>query len=187
MNNAKNITGFTLVEVLVAISILSIAILATFGAVSHSMKATNFTEDQVTAYYLADEALEYVRNRRDANAIAHINALATGGSVEWLTGIAQVATDPCFPGKVCYINVPAATADGIKTCASDATSCPVLLYDGNYGLYGYTSGSATPYKRSVEITTINNTEVSVTVTVSWTAQGISKSYKQTLVLRNWAQ
>lgn len=187
MINHKKIAGFTLVEVLVAVSILSIAILATFSAVSHSMRASNFTEDQITAYYLADEALEYIRNRRDSNAIAHISAFATGGSVEWLSGIAQVASDPCFPGKVCYIDVPVATADAIKTCSSDATSCPSLLYDSTYGLYGYTSGTATSYKRSITITPINNTEVSVTVLVSWTAQGISKYYRQTLVLRNWAQ
>jgi type II secretion system protein I len=187
MINYKKRKGFTLVEVLVAISILSIAILATFAAVSHSMRATNFTEDQITAYYLADEALEYIRNRRDSNAIAHINALATGGSVEWLAGVAQVATDPCFPGKVCYVDVPVATIDAIKTCNSGASSCPPLLYNSTHGLYGYTSGVATPYTRSITFTSISNTEMSVTVLVSWTAQGLSKSYRQTLVLRNWAQ
>lgn len=187
MTYLRNKSGFTLVEVLVAISILSLAILATFTAVSNAMRTTNFTEDQITAYYLADEALEYIRNTRDNNAIAHINALSTGGSVAWLSGIAQVATDPCFPGKVCYIDVPLAPSESIKTCSSNAVSCPVLLYNSSNGLYGYTSGVATPYKRSVTITSISSTEVSVVVQVSWTAQGISKDYTQTLVLRNWAQ
>lgn len=177
-------SGFTLVEVLVAVSVLSIAILATFTAVSNSMKVTNFTEDQITAYYLADEALEYIRNRRDGNAIQHVNALATGGSVAWLTNIAQVSGDPCSAGKVCYVDIPANT---IGTCSSTAASCPVLLYNASSGLYGYVSGTATVYKRSITITAINSTEVSVRVQVSWTAQGITKDYTQILVLRNWAE
>lgn len=180
----KHTRGFTLVEVLIAVSILSIAILATFAAVSNSMRATNFTEDQTVAYYLADEALEYIRHRRDSNAIAHINAVASGGSVAWLTGVAQVAGDPCSTGKVCYVDVAANT---ISTCSSTAASCPVLSYNSTSGIYGYTSGTATQYRRSITITTISATEVSVVAQVSWTAQNITKNYTQTLVLRNWAQ
>ncbi len=178
------IYGFTLVEVLVAVSILSISILATFTAVSNAMRATNFTEDQTVAYYLADEALEYIRHKRDSNAIAHISALATGGSVGWLTGVAQVAGDPCSTGKVCYVDVAANT---IATCSSTAASCPSLLYNSTSGIYGYVSGSTTQYKRSITITSISATEVSVVVQVSWTAQSVTKNYTQTLVLRNWAQ
>lgn len=180
-------SGFTLVEVLIAVSILSLSLLATFTAVSNSMRTTNFTEDQIIAYYLADEVLEYIRNKRDSNALAHITAFGGGGSVEWLAGIAQVATDPCFPGKVCYVDVPINPSESIKTCSSDASSCPVLLYNSNNGLYGHTTGTPTPYRRSVTITSISATEVSVRVQVSWTAQGVSKDYTQTLVLRNWAQ
>lgn len=189
MNHTSRTSGFTLVEVLVALAVLSLSILATFTAVSNSLRATNFAEDQIIAYYLADEALEYIRNWRDNNAISHINQLATGGSTHWLTGVARVTPDPCFFGKVCYVDVPASTSNALKTCSSNVTSsCPFVLYNASNGLYGHTSGVATPYKRSITITSItNNTEVSVVVTVLWTTQGVSKSYSQTLVLRNWAQ
>lgn len=184
MTHYQRTLGFTLVEVLVAISILSISILATFTAVSHSMRATNFTEDQITAYYLADEALEYVRYIRDSNAIAHINALATGGSVSWLSGIPQPGGAPCPSSTSCYVDVPNNT---ITSCSSGHASCPVLLYNTTTGLYSYSAGTATQYKRSVSMTSLSATELSVTVQVSWTAQGVSKDYTQTLVLRNWAQ
>lgn len=187
MNHASRTSGFTLVEVLIALAVLSLSILATFTAVSNSLRTTNFAEDQITAYYLADEALEYIRNRRDNNAIDHINQLATGGSVDWLTGVAKVPPDPCSSGKVCYVDVTATTANALKTCSSNAASCPFVLYNSSNGLYGHTSGVTTPYKRSITITSINSTEVAVVVTVSWTAQGVSKNYTQTLVLRNWAQ
>ncbi|MEY4602266.1 MAG: hypothetical protein RL292_207 [Candidatus Parcubacteria bacterium] len=170
--------GFTLVEILVAISILSIAILATFTAVSQSMKATNFSEDQIIAYYLADEALEYLRNKRDSNAIQHIVALGAGSTYGWLTGISA----PC--GTACYVDVPNNT---ITACASNAASCPTVLYDGATGLYQYMSGTGTVYKRSVAMTLINATEASFVVTVSWTAQNVSKNYTQTMVLKNWTE
>ncbi|MHB1316869.1 MAG: type IV pilus modification PilV family protein [Minisyncoccota bacterium] len=180
----KKKLGFTLVEVLVAISILSIAILATFTAVSNSMRATNFTEDQITAYYLADEAIEYIRNKRDSNSIKNIDSAASGGTYPWLSGIAQVAGDPCFPGKVCYVDVPSNT---ITACSSDASSCPFILYNSSFGLYGYSSGSSTPYKVSVTMDNLNSTEVSIIAQVSWSSQGVVKNYTQTLVLRNWAE
>lgn len=181
----KQIQGFTLVEVLIAISILSISILATFTAVSHSMRATNFTEDQIIAFHLADEALEFVRNKRDNNAIRHINALATGGSVLWLDTIPQSGGLPCPASVACYVDVPYGTT--LSLCSSGHASCPVLLYNSTNGLYSYNSGTATQYKRSVSMTLINATELSVTVRVSWVAQGISKDYTQTLVIRDWAQ
>lgn len=183
-NITSHKSGFTLVEILVAISILSIAILATFTAVSQSLKATNFSEDQIIAYHLADEALEYIRNRRDSNAIQHIIALGTGSTYGWLTGISPACS------VACYIDTTVLPANAITACSGNAASCPVLLYgtNGAYnGLYQYTSGTATMYKRSVAMTMINATEASFTVTVSWTAQNISKNYTQTMVLRNWTE
>lgn len=172
-------SGFTLVEILIAISILSISILATFTAVSQAMKSTNFAEDQITAYYLADEALEYIRNQRDVNSIKHIAALGSGGTYSWVTGI----TGAC--GTACYIDPVAASP--IVACPSNAASCPVLLYNPANGLYQYAAGGATIYRRSVTVTTQNATEIVVTVTVSWTSQSVSKSHIQTLVLKNWTQ
>lgn len=176
--------GFTLVEILVAISILSISILATFTAVSTAMRSTSFAEDQIVAYYLADEGLEFIRNTRDSNALRHLVALGSGSTYGWLSGIAQVASDPCYPGKVCYVDVPHNT---ITACSTNAASCPALLYNSSLGVYEYVSGTATQYKRSISVTAISATEASVTVTVSWTAQGISKSYTQMLTLRNWTE
>lgn len=176
--------GFTLVEILIAISILSLSILATFTAVSNSMRATNFSEEQVIAYHLADEALEYIRNKRDTNGIQHVNNLGSGSTFPWMSGIANLSTDPCYPGNVCYVDVPNNT---MTRCTSNALSCPALLYNSNMGVYEYVTGNATVYKRSVSIVLQSATEATVTVSVAWTAQGVSKTYTQTLVLRNWTE
>src|SRR5271154_2355010 len=93
----KQHKAFTLVELLVAISILSLSIIATFSAVSNNLKGINFSQDQITAYYLADEGIEFIRNRRDQNDLQNEHDVSIGaGSVNWLAGIASQPGDPCY-------------------------------------------------------------------------------------------
>jgi prepilin-type N-terminal cleavage/methylation domain-containing protein len=176
-------SGFTLVELLVSISILSIAILATFTAITNNFRSSNFSQDQVIAYYLADEGIEFVRNMRDNNGIKNIQLFGSGGTaVDWLSGIASVSGDPCY-GKSCIVDAPSNT---ISSCTSNTASCPVLRKDSTTGLYGYTaSWTPTQFKRSVDVTVLNSTEAKVSVTVSWTTDGVSKNYVLSEMLKNW--
>ncbi|HEY0220976.1 MAG TPA: prepilin-type N-terminal cleavage/methylation domain-containing protein, partial [Candidatus Paceibacterota bacterium] len=105
INYTKNKKGFTLVESLVAISILSLSILSTFTVVSSSLKSSSLAKEQVIAFYLAQEAMEYIKNVRDNNALASLN----GGANTWLTGLSSAQADPCWYGlggvgqKTCQI------------------------------------------------------------------------------------
>jgi hypothetical protein len=66
----KNKTsGLTMVETLVAISILTIAVIGPLGIIAQALHTSYYTRDQMTAYYLAQEAIEYVRNLRDKQGI----------------------------------------------------------------------------------------------------------------------
>jgi|GEM_PF-5909175 len=60
--------GFTLLETLVAISIIGIALVAATAALQNSLQTSNFVKDQISAYYLAEDAMEYVVALRDAGA-----------------------------------------------------------------------------------------------------------------------
>src|SRR5882724_6625079 len=64
--------GFTLVETMVAISILSLSILATFTAVQLGISKSLYAKDQITAFYLGQEAFEALQNVRDQNGLANI-------------------------------------------------------------------------------------------------------------------
>ena len=181
--------GFTLVELLIAISVLALSILATFSAVSNNVKGQNFAEDQVIAYYLADEGIEYIRNVRDQNGIANIAALGSGGSqVSWLNGIAGQASDPCYPGKTCIVDSPLHT---ITSCNGGASTCPFLNINSTSGLYGYTSGSpwvTTQFTRSITISPVNgslSTEAIVTCTVTWRTNGVTKNYVASEDITEW--
>ncbi len=62
-NKIKN-KGFTLVETLVAISILSLSILAGFTAVQNSLKSSVTAKNQMIAFYLTQDAMEFIKNKR---------------------------------------------------------------------------------------------------------------------------
>ena len=61
----KNQSGFSLVETLVAITILLLVVIGPMTIVTNSTKGTNFSGEQVTASFLAQEGLELAQKARD--------------------------------------------------------------------------------------------------------------------------
>ncbi len=184
MKHLSTKTGFTLVELLIAISILSLSILAAFTAVSNNLKGTNFSQDQVEAYYLADEGIEFIRNLRDENGIKNIQAFgASTTQVSWLAGIADAPSDPCYGSKVCIVDSPLKT---LTACSGVAESCPFLRMDSATGLFGYTgSWDVTGFRRSIVVSVVSPSEATISVTVSWTTNGIAKNYTESETIRAW--
>jgi len=62
--------GFTLVETLVAIAIFTVSILAVMAVLANSISDTNYAKKKMTAAYLAQEGIEYVRNKRDTSILS---------------------------------------------------------------------------------------------------------------------
>ena len=174
--------GFTLVETLVAISILSLSILATFTAVQSGLQDSTIVKDRITAFYLNQEGMEIIKNLRDENALNNLS----GGGTNWLHGMAELLGDPCYFGKTCKVVSPALLAN-VTYCGVAFGSCPVLNQDSATGLFGYTSGgtwSATIFKREIQFTKNSDDEVLVTIQISWTTRGVAKSFKVTESLFN---
>src|SRR3989344_541790 len=166
--------GFTILESIVAIFILSLSIAGAFTAVQQGLSQAIMAKDEVKAYYLAQEAIEIIRNKRDANQLAKINA---GSSNTWLYGITQDLADPCYFGKVCRTD---AVSQSFTYCGSTWGSCSVLNQNATTFLYAYTSGagwSASRFRREIQIESVSATEIAVTVRISWTKGLISKEFK----------
>ena len=119
-------SGFTLIETLVAIALLTVAIVAPMSLVTQSLSSAFYARDQVTAYNLAQEGIEALRTVRDGNILA--NALASEG---------RGLLDGIPIGTAFTIDARESTAaDAIEICASNP--CPALQTDGT--LYGYAAG-----------------------------------------------
>ncbi len=178
--------GFTLVESLVAISILSMSIAATFTAVQNSLQNSSIAKDQTTAFYLAQEAVEFIKNKRDENALISLNESPT--VTRWLTGISDVPNDDCWFGvgvgaigrKTCIVDVTAALpADTIQACSGDFGTCPFLLKGPN-DLFGHQSGTPTIFRREIQLrNVVDGREVEIKVRMSWTSRWGTKSFEIT--------
>lgn len=88
-----SVRGFTLIETLVAISILVLALTGPLTIISQALRSAYYSRDQIVAFYLAQEAVEYIRNVRDENS------LKTGATVDsWLNGIGLISQCKAAPG-----------------------------------------------------------------------------------------
>ena len=176
----KYTTGFTLVESLVAISILSMSILSTYTAVQNSLQSSSIAKDRIVAFYLAQEGMEYIKNIRDENALHAIAGIPTN----WLHGLSEVAGDPCYFGKVCKVDSQAKVA---SFCGNAFNTCPVLNQNSSSGLFGYASGGnwvVTNFKREIQFAQNSVNEIAVTISISWTTKGTTKSFQVKQLLFN---
>ena len=172
----KKRLGFTLVETLVAISILTMSILGTFTAVQSGLATSSFAKDQVTAFYLIQEAMEYVRNIRDDNGLTNLYALEFGGSqVHWLHGMSSVPSDPCYFGRTCVIDSPTKT---MTTCPGGFGTCPFLRQNSTSKLYGHSTFAGwqeTKFRREIQFEQVTNEEIVVNVRISWNSGPFGKT------------
>ena len=142
--------GFTIIEVIVAIFILSIAVIGVYNAFSIVVILTADTTDRFMAAYLTQEGMEIIRNIRDYNWIA---------KNDWRCGLADVAgsTEPCDLGsKDCASS--GCEAD-YQTMGTDSSPLSPYGTNGNYlnidteGFYSYNTvnNKGTKFKRKITI------------------------------------
>lgn len=175
--------GFTIIETLIAIFILITAVLVPLTIASKGILYSNIIRDQSTASYLAQEAIEYIRQQRDNQA------LVVNGGGSWANLISQFTQ--CTAGKFCTIDT---ITGSIQQCAG--ALCPALNQDlasvitaPTAYAYGY-DGSWTPTKftRTINIdndTTLANHEAKVTVTMSWLTNGVARQFTIYEYISNW--
>jgi prepilin-type N-terminal cleavage/methylation domain-containing protein len=173
--------GFTVLESMVAIMVISLAIAGVFSAVQQSLSQSIVSKDEVKAFYLAQEAIEIIRNKRDENQLYKISNPATSNT--WLYGISEAGADPCYFGKVCEVD---AVDMSLSYCGPSWNSCPVLRQNSTTFLYGYDgSWPASNFKREIQIESVNANEIAVTVRISWTKGILSKEFKAKTYLFKW--
>lgn len=169
----KSPRGFSLIEVTVAMFVLSVAILGSFTLIQRSLVSTSKTRFRLVAAYLAQEGIEVVRNIRDANWLERHQ---TGAPINWDRNLAEGG----------YYNF-----DYRSQAIPDNSNClgkNYLKFDGSF--YRCSSDPKAQFQRKVIIQKIDlngdgKEDMKVTVQVSWQDRGKPYNLEAQENLYNW--
>jgi prepilin-type N-terminal cleavage/methylation domain-containing protein len=173
--------GFTLIEVLIAIAVMSIGLLAVVASIATAIATTQSAQEDLVARHKALEALESIYTARNSQQVAFsaINNTASGGI--FLSG-AQPLLCAGPDGLVGTADdVPCATSGGV-TCPNGGVECWVLPGpDAVLGTSDDITMSLANFTRTIAITQVllstgivNDNMMAVSVSVSYTKAGLPK-------------
>ena len=180
-------------ETLVAISLLLLAITGPMVFAQNGLRAAFQSRDQVTAFNLAQDAIEFVKNRRDHNILDY-------SPEDWLLDVDQCESQSNRAGG-CSIDT--STSDGdIRVCSFETEEdigCLGQDIDGledvplkidTDGVFGHdSSGVDSIFARTVYVDTegMGDDEARVTVLVRWRSHenlGV-REIEVVEYIRNW--
>lgn len=166
----KASSGFTIVETLVAVAVLLISLVAPLTIAERGLASAEVARSEITAFYLAQEAIEYIRNVRDTNALA---GRGSGANPQWLQGL-----NSCINAD-CGVDTTAPPGLQVVSCSSSNGNCLLYQYTGSsgsselFGVFGHRSSNnwkATNMTRTIRLREVQNKiEEEVLVTVTWRA------------------
>lgn len=181
-NINKKSAGFSIIELVISIAVLTMGVVGVFSAFSMIAILTSDSVDRLIGTYLAQEGMEIVRNIRDTNwlemdAYCNNNECTPEDPVtnhaSWVDGLTSAGISSsinCDTSSGCE-------ADYKSVLSQSSSSGNYLCIDLN-GLYFYQAGcSTTKYKRRIIISpkddivnnggTYGNHLLKVRVEVSW--------------------
>lgn len=171
----NNIQGFTLVETLIAVTILTFAISGPLYTASRALVAAEIARDQLTASYLAQEGIEYVRAMRDTEYLA---AYQVGGAMvsdtawsNFLNGSNAGSITQCR-STTCTLDPARAMGSGsgfaLLPCTVGETCTPLFLANGIYTQQSDIAGSEqTHFTRTIQAIDVSADDERIVSTVSW--------------------
>ncbi|MDP2641470.1 MAG: prepilin-type N-terminal cleavage/methylation domain-containing protein [Candidatus Yanofskybacteria bacterium] len=160
--------GFSIIEVLVALFVLTMGAGAAFVLATGVSSSGSFVKSQLTASYLAQEGIEIVRNIRDSN---FLKMRAQGGS--WDEGL-----EGCEGG---------CGADYQDAQLSPALAAAYLAFDAEEGFYLYGDSPASSGFRRVITVTQDEGVMRISVAVFWEEKGQEYDVEAYTELYNWIE
>ncbi|MBZ1345210.1 MAG: prepilin-type N-terminal cleavage/methylation domain-containing protein [Candidatus Nealsonbacteria bacterium] len=156
--------GFLLLEVIVAIFLVTVGIAGAIIAIQQLVTVTEIASSQMIGSYLAQEGMEIVRNIRDSNWL---------GGRAWNAGIFCCSPPPCD-----------CQADYRATSLVSFIPGEFLRIDGGFYKYSAT-GPLTPFIRRIRVASTTVDRIDLTVFVDWQERGINYQASTTKHLYNW--
>lgn len=165
--------GFTMVETLVAITILLIAVVVPMRIASQSVKTASLAREQLTAVYLAQEGLEMMIRLRDNDALDGVETW------DWFNNLPSQCKilPPQTTAVGCGIESNRRVHDSADIRVCSGTACLLYLDDDSssgrvYYSHSSSVGAPSPYTRVITVRQVGSTtnkEVQITSRVSWTS------------------
>ncbi|MCA9356706.1 type II secretion system protein [Candidatus Nomurabacteria bacterium] len=172
--NLKN-SGFSLVETLVAVSILLIVIVSPMSISSKAANSTSFSSEQVAAFFLAQEGVEIAQKARDDLLLKNFTPPLLPQTA-WNNFTNTSGTfSPCYNSNGCGLELYTNNVGGVKapvSCGSTGAACNLYYNDSNgRSRYTYTTANATKtiYTRVITFQKIGTGSVLVKSRVYWRA------------------
>jgi len=150
-------SGFTIIELMATIVIISIGVLGTYSVVQQMIRVTSSASQRLTAAYLAQEGIELIRNVRDTNWIRDL---------DWNAGLATGDWEVDYND----FSLSAYANRNLKI---------------NNNLYNYDSGTNTIYKRKITLSNNGADSLKILSEISWTYGGISQSLSAEENIYDW--
>jgi len=170
----KSSRAFTLLETMIAVSILLLSIVGPMTIASKGLQSAIYARDEITAFYLAQEAIEYVRMVRDSSTISDCYGANTTDCLDkdkWLAGLNDCILNANneIIGNIAlsYCSIDATKSLGSGILLSE--NIPLNLNSTTYQYSYDTASSDIPSKftRNVRITKFLNGWAKINVKVTW--------------------
>lgn len=211
-NPLRTPKGFTLVETMVAVTIIMFAVTGPLFTASRSIVAAQIARDHLTASYLAQEGIEYVRAMRDNEYLsAYKDALTNSAINPTINGWTNFLSGsmPGNPGSISLCRGPTAlcTLDPRATMGSGAnksintfsgtaplylTNCPSgpssCTPPNEYTQQNPPNSMKTPFTRTIQVIDLlapESPEERIISKVSWSFHGVPYSVTVTVNLTKW--
>lgn len=184
MQRLQMTKGYSLLEVLVAVSILLLSIVSPLTIAAKGIEAGYYARQQETAIFLAQEGIEAFTSLRNQYAITDVKSGSTNSWNDFLTAI-DTSAAACKSATGCDIDFRDSVPFSHTVSCSPVSNC-VLNYNESNARDWYThvaGGTVSPYTRVITLVFDNaNNGLYVQSTVTWKGTLFGTAAPQTVTL-----
>lgn len=207
LSHLRSSRGFTLAELGIGITVLSIVMIAMITLTLTVMRGNDSNIHRLTGYYLAQEGLEGLRNVRDSNWLQNHSwnegSDSQGDAAYWGTFFNQTGyytidyvptatamEENSMPWKLIFLGSDDTTFDDetgrLFLAHSVSSTLQFYVHDDSNAQFTYPSS---PYRRIVYVSYPDPAEdiAEVTATVYWADHGKERSVEVSTVLTDWRE